>query len=349
LNKNEYFKWNILEHSRLYRTGDFGSIQDGILYYEGRTDSQVKIRGHRVDLSEIEKALGSLSYIRDKIVLCHRAGDLEQTLLGFVVLNGNENLRTEQEIENDLRNIVIDYMVPKVVILNTFPLLVNGKIDRQSLLKNYKNSFDSRPKFQFDYSGVPENKKKVAKELFEVIASVTGKFELSFNSNFYEIGGNSLNSIHTIMKLKEKGFFISISNFIGAENLGEIIEKISCCADESLKQDLSVENNLKFTCHSASAEYKEIAVKMLGEGFFQKGGLVLFIKGSISVADYIERKEKVWDKCLRSDLSFVVKDSAGEIVGVSMNYDEHFAEEIFVTSNLKFIVKMCDFLEATVK
>jgi hypothetical protein len=223
------------------------------LYYEGRTDSQVKIQGYRVDLTEIEKALGTFSYIQDKIVLCHRAGDFEQTLLGFVVLNVNENSRTEQEIESDLRNIVIDYMVPKVVILNTFPLLVNGKIDRQFLLKSYENSLDLKPIFQFDCSGVPKNKREVAKELFKVIASITGKFELSVNSNFYEIGGNSLNSVCVVVQLREKNCFISISDFIGAANLGEIIEKISCCADESLKQDSSIENNLKLTCHSVSA------------------------------------------------------------------------------------------------
>jgi hypothetical protein len=319
------------------------------LYYEGRTDSQVKIRGYRVDLFEIENALGSLSYIQDKIVLCHRAGDLGQILLGFVVLNGNEILRSEREVQRDMRDIVTDYMVPQVVILDTFPLLVSGKIDRQSLLKNYNDSLNSKPKLESDFSGVPESKREQAKELFEVIASVTGKFELSIDSNFYEVGGDSLNSIHTIMKLRERGYFISISNFISAANLGEIIEKISFCADESLKQDSSIENNLKLTCHSVSEEHKGIVIKILSEGFYQKGDLASFIKDSISIEDYFEYMEFVWNLCTRSDLSLIVKDSAGEIVGVSMNYDEHFAEDILVTSNLKFNNELCDFVEASAK
>lgn len=47
-------------YEKIYRTGDYGKVENGVLIYEGRTDSQVKIRGHRVDLSEIEKALNSL-------------------------------------------------------------------------------------------------------------------------------------------------------------------------------------------------------------------------------------------------------------------------------------------------
>lgn len=47
-------------YEKIYRTGDFGRIENGVLLYEGRTDSQVKIRGHRVDLSEVEKAVNSI-------------------------------------------------------------------------------------------------------------------------------------------------------------------------------------------------------------------------------------------------------------------------------------------------
>jgi acyl-coenzyme A synthetase/AMP-(fatty) acid ligase len=54
-------------YSKIYKTGDFASFHKGIVYYEGRTDSQIKIRGHRVDLTEVEKNLTSLDYIEKGI------------------------------------------------------------------------------------------------------------------------------------------------------------------------------------------------------------------------------------------------------------------------------------------
>lgn len=69
---------SIAEHSRLYRTGDFARLVKGSLMYEGRTDSQVKVRGHRVDLSEVERAVAAVPGIDKSVVLCYRPGEIEQ-------------------------------------------------------------------------------------------------------------------------------------------------------------------------------------------------------------------------------------------------------------------------------
>lgn len=65
---------------RMYQTGDYGKIVNGVLLYEGRTDSQIKVRGHRVDLTEVEAAIHKLSNLGiDKLaVLCYKPGETEQ-------------------------------------------------------------------------------------------------------------------------------------------------------------------------------------------------------------------------------------------------------------------------------
>jgi non-ribosomal peptide synthetase component E (peptide arylation enzyme) len=68
----------IAEHSCLYRTGDFARIMKGSLIYEGRTDSQVKVRGHRVDLSEVEQAVTAVTGVDKSVVLCYNPGEAEQ-------------------------------------------------------------------------------------------------------------------------------------------------------------------------------------------------------------------------------------------------------------------------------
>lgn len=129
-----------LEYERLYRTGDYASIEKGgIIHYEGRTDSQVKIRGHRVDLTEIERNLSDIDGIEKGIVLCYHAGQMDQAILAFALLSATSSMHSLQ-IENMLRNKLPDYMVPQVICIDQVPLLVNGKIDRQTLLKMYENT-----------------------------------------------------------------------------------------------------------------------------------------------------------------------------------------------------------------
>lgn len=132
--------FSIAEYSRMYQTGDYASVQKGgIIQYEGRTDSQVKIRGHRVDLSEIEKNLMEIDGVKKGIVLCYHAGQMDQAILAFASTESTSHLH-EMQIENILRNKLPEYMTPQVMIIDEVPLLVNGKIDRQSLLKSYENT-----------------------------------------------------------------------------------------------------------------------------------------------------------------------------------------------------------------
>lgn len=222
-----------LEYSRIYRTGDFGSSCNGCIMYEGRTDSQIKIRGHRVDLSEVEKHVSQLKMVDKAIVLCYHCGQMDQALLAFVKLRDDAPMYTELQLEALLKDKLADYMTPQIVIIEQVPLLVNGKVDRQALLKSYEsannNEDDVSIVLDYDYTLVPEDLKSTARDLFETVGGVIGRSTrttLTPRSNFYELGGNSLNSIFTVTLLREKGYSIGISEFISAKNLGEILVKM---------------------------------------------------------------------------------------------------------------------------
>jgi len=68
----------LIEYSRIFRTGDYAKIVKGSIIYEGRVDSQIKIRGHRVDLAEVEKMVSKVPNINKAIVLCYKPGELSQ-------------------------------------------------------------------------------------------------------------------------------------------------------------------------------------------------------------------------------------------------------------------------------
>lgn len=132
--------FHFVDHGRLYRTGDFASVlKGGIVHYEGRTDSQIKLRGHRIDLLEIERHLLSVKDIDKGIVLCYHAEKNDQAILAFATLTPSSPIQNGIQIEDLLREKLADYMVPHIILMDKIPLLVNGKVDRQYLLEMYEN------------------------------------------------------------------------------------------------------------------------------------------------------------------------------------------------------------------
>ncbi|GGW22474.1 amino acid adenylation domain-containing protein [Streptomyces xantholiticus] len=114
-----------------YRTGDRAAMHDGHLVHMGRTDHQVKIRGHRIELGEIEAMLRQQPGVRDAVVVAVQASDGEPELEAAVSGNGC----ADQQLYSALSERLPPYMLPRrIVTLEQLPLNANGKIDRQALL-----------------------------------------------------------------------------------------------------------------------------------------------------------------------------------------------------------------------
>lgn len=99
-------------------------------------------------------------------------------------------------------------------------------LNERKCAKYYKFLDDPEPAIDYDFSGVSLNELQMAKILFETIGEVIGRStraSISLESNFYALGGNSLNSIYTVAKLRDRGYFIEITNFISANNLKETL------------------------------------------------------------------------------------------------------------------------------
>lgn len=130
--------------------------------------------------------------------------------------------------------------------MDNIPLLINGKTDRQTLLKMYENSSfqdnNNNEKIDCNYTDVPESLLEQAKVLFPTVASVIGKSSRSIvniNSNFYELGGNSLNSIYTVTKLQDQGYQVGITDFLTAKNMKDILVKMTICSKNQESNDTS--------------------------------------------------------------------------------------------------------------
>jgi D-alanine--poly(phosphoribitol) ligase subunit 1 len=127
---------------RSYRTGDAGYLKDGVLYYYGRKDTQIKISGYRIEIEDIENNLRKLDLIENAVVLPITADGRVRYLAAVVLLNHRleeREFKIGLLIKDQLKAWLPEYMIPrKVVIRDSFPMTVNGKIDRKKLAEELK-------------------------------------------------------------------------------------------------------------------------------------------------------------------------------------------------------------------
>ncbi len=125
---------------RAYRTGDFGRFRNGLLFFEGRMDEQIKLSGYRIELGDVEANLRALATVRDAVVLPVIKDGAAQSLAAFVVLavrDDASHFNLSQRLRKQLSERLPAYMLPrKFAFFDTFPMTANGKVDRASLAKS---------------------------------------------------------------------------------------------------------------------------------------------------------------------------------------------------------------------
>ena len=203
-------------NARIYKTGDLVRLlENGNVEYIGRNDFQVKIRGIRIELAEIEQQLIKIPGIKYAIVVAKTKYNNQQYLAAYYVLDKEINLKlnntlildntldgrcnqivklSPEKILDKLALVLPDYMLPSYLIeLESIPLAINGKVDRGSLPK---------PKFfEIENYIAPTTKleEKICAAYAEVLHFDTK--EISVNDNFFKLGGNSLLAIRLTFKL----------------------------------------------------------------------------------------------------------------------------------------------------
>ncbi len=178
---------------RLYRTGDMVRYSEhGVLEFVGRVDFQVKVRGYRIELEEIEAALLTERGIRQAAVLAQPDPRGEKRLVAYIVGAGQGGPDLELLREN-LSLRLPGHMVPSVfVVLNALPLTANGKVDRRAL-----PSPDRNPAPAATEPGIEES-------VAEIWKSALGVSEVGPNDDFFDLGGTSLALINIVVEMGKR-------------------------------------------------------------------------------------------------------------------------------------------------
>ncbi|WP_139340900.1 non-ribosomal peptide synthetase, partial [Pseudomonas sp. KK4] len=180
---------------RLYRTGDLGRWRaDGVIEYLGRRDQQVKLRGHRIELTEIEHRLAQHPNVREAAVLLRENSVGEAWLVAYWSAH-DESLGSDGLGEH-LRGQLPPYMVPAAfVCLERLPLNANGKVDRKALAAR-----ELEWQADTEASIAPRNELEAA--VAKVWAEVLGRDSVGVEDNFFTLGGHSLLATQIVARLR---------------------------------------------------------------------------------------------------------------------------------------------------
>ncbi|MHA7304881.1 amino acid adenylation domain-containing protein [Arthrobacter sp. TMN-49] len=186
---------------RMYRTGDLVRWQrDGQIDYLSRADDQVKVRGHRVELGEVEDALGSLPQVVAAVVIAEDLGHTNR-LIGYFVPAAGSELASHDAPQTHLRVLLAaslpDYMVPAVLVrLPALPLTVNGKVDRAVLPAPTVMAAGSRRP--------PANDREAL--MCVAVADVVGQPVVGPDEDFFVLGGDSISAMAVCGAARRAGY-----------------------------------------------------------------------------------------------------------------------------------------------
>ncbi len=202
----------------LYKTGDVCRyLSDGNIEFLGRNDNQIKIRGFRVELGEIESKLTSYENIDQSVVLCKTRGADDKYLVAFYVA---KNEIASDILHNYLSGLLPDYMIPAVFIyLKEFPLNVSGKVDRKAL---------PEPDLKRDEKDYTAPSTDIEEKLCEIWQDILSVNKVGVDSGFFNIGGNSIKLMQLQAKIRDViGISISITDLFNYYTISQQAEYLS--------------------------------------------------------------------------------------------------------------------------
>lgn len=209
----------------IYKSGDLVKrLADGNIEFVSRKDTQVKIRGHRIEIAEIETRMNEIAEVNDAVVVVEII-DGEKTLKGF--FTADAALPFHHIVEN-LKETLPSYMIPtKLKQIEDIPFAPTGKADRKKL---EQLEADQVVMHKSDIIVAPRN--EVEADILEAWKAVLGLEGIGVTDDLFDIGGHSLKIIAILSKLKVKYSTLSIKDFFELKTIENLAEKVK--ADSNL-------------------------------------------------------------------------------------------------------------------
>ncbi|MER8193160.1 amino acid adenylation domain-containing protein [Streptomyces microflavus] len=199
--------------SRLYRTGDLARFApDGSLDFLGRADNQIKIRGMRLEIEDVEASLAEHPRVRHTCVVARKNSAGGTYLVGYVIPSSTGEELTADSVKAWATAHMVEYMVPAhLVVLTEFPLTANGKIDRAALPEPSRSSGAVA-------APATENERLVC----AAVAAVLRVDEVGVDQDFFQLGGDSILAISLLSALREAGLHVTARQIFSNSTVGAL-------------------------------------------------------------------------------------------------------------------------------
>jgi len=205
---------------RLYRTGDRVRLgADGQLEYLGRLDQQIKLRGFRIEIGEVEAALKACAGVGEALVVVKDSA-AGKRLVGYVSGQG----LSESDLKAQLKQRLPAHMVPShILALDRLPLLPNGKLDRQSL-----------PEPQVEAGEYQAPRTEQERLLAELWSELLGIGQISRDAQFFALGGDSIQSLSLVTRLRKAGWELTPKAVFQHPRLADLAAVLTPLGSENL-------------------------------------------------------------------------------------------------------------------
>ncbi|MFK8101164.1 MAG: amino acid adenylation domain-containing protein [Saprospiraceae bacterium] len=197
LSAEKFLAHPTIEGGRIYRTGDRGKwLPDGNIAFLGRIDNQVKIRGHRIELGEVETILQQAPTVGQCIVIAPKDKNGSKRLVAYIVAAGDFD---KSAILQFMKTKLPDYMIPTVMMeLTEFPRTSNDKVDKTALPDPEETELSSQA-FLAPRTETEEALVSIWMKLLDVE-------RVGVQDNFFELGGDSIVTIQVVSRMKRLGY-----------------------------------------------------------------------------------------------------------------------------------------------
>lgn len=213
----------------MYKSGDLACyLPNGELNYLGRNDHQVKIRGLRIELDEIIRHIKNFPDVKDVIVSSSADTQGRKSIVAYLLINNRISIN---KLKQYLGKYIPNYMIPShFIILDNFPYLPNGKIDKKSL---------PSPNIQKQTASYVSPRNKLELELINSMERLLSTYPIGIDDDFFNIGGDSLLAMSLQLDLLNKNIKIEYADIFINPTVRELANSISKKTESNNTYDMS--------------------------------------------------------------------------------------------------------------
>lgn len=312
-------KFITFENLPAYKSGDLAFWgHDGKIHFMGRMDNQVKLRGLRVELDEIENVMNDYPTVLRSVVLVKENPQAGQFLCGYFTASESVD---KESLTKHMKRSLTHYMIPSVLIqLDALPLTSNGKIDKKAL---------PEPEFTVEKKEFTSPKNELQKKLCNMFESALGTDRVGIDENFFEIGGTSLSASKIAMRAMTENLPISYGDIFDNPTVEMLEQHIlnqnnkQNQAEQKQNETVVEEENKSLIYNTAQyvdeVEYTDIGNVLLtgSTGFLGIHVLMQIIKHTSSAVYCLVRRSDTSDveQRLKRMLVYYFSDSMDALFG----------------------------------